>query len=294
MQMNLGYQQRDNEIVDYQLYELDQGLFLRGPCPPSLAVDAYFACVGAAQTFGCFCTAPYPSILQERLGLPALNLGIAGAGPSFFARNQHLIELMNRARFVVVQVMSGRSVDNSQFESGGLELLTRRADGVKLGAEPAYRDLLTNQGVTRVRQIIAETRENWVADYRQLMESIRARKLLFWFSKRGPDYTEQLADVHALFGEFPQLVNKPMVDRIKDCADDYVECVSKRGSPQPLINRFTGEPAAIVGRADLGARRQESNAYYPSPEMHLDAAGALEPACRRLATKSRSAEETNP
>src|SRR5437773_8852640 len=50
------------------------------------------------------------------------------------------------------------------------------------------------------------------------------------------------------------------------------ECVSSRGIPQPLISRFTGTPTTIEGRRDLNARWDGSNAYYPSPEMHLDAA----------------------
>ena len=67
-------------------------------------------------------------------------------------------------------------------------------------------------------------------------------------------------------------------------ATHYVECVSSRGSPQPLIDRFTGRPTTI----DTSDDRPDftdvwtHNAYYPSPEMHQDAAARLEPLCRRL------------
>jgi hypothetical protein len=74
-----------------------------------------------------------------------------------------------------------------------------------------------------------------------------------------------------------------MVQEIKPLADDYVECISARGLPQPLVSRFTGEPASVVHRADLGAGKQDFNTYYPSPEMHVDAADALIEACRKYA-----------
>jgi hypothetical protein len=83
------------------------------------------------------------------------------------------------------------------------------------------------------------------------------------------------------FGDFPQLVNRSMVEQVRPLADDYVECVSSRGSPQPLISRLTGEPASVAHRGDLRPGTQEFNSYYPSPEMHEDAANALLEACRK-------------
>jgi hypothetical protein len=52
----MGYQERDWEIVDYQQYRLKNTEFdIRGPKPESLEKNKYFVCIGAAQTFGCFC-----------------------------------------------------------------------------------------------------------------------------------------------------------------------------------------------------------------------------------------------
>lgn len=280
--MNLGYQQRDEEVVDYQLYQFDKNTYLRGPRLSRADKGSFFACVGAAQTFGRFCWKPYSTLLQERLGLPVLNLGIAGAGPGFFTRRRDLIDLLNAARFVVLQVMSARSTDNSLFDSGGLEYLTRRSDGQKLGAEPAYRELLEHPNKDFVRRVIAESRNDWVESYRDLMSLISPPKILLWFSKRTPTYEENHENVHSLFGEFPQLVTDWMVEEIKPYATEYVECVSSRGLPQSLIGHRTGLPAVIPGRADLKALWNGSNTYYPSPEMQTDAADALAPVCGRL------------
>jgi hypothetical protein len=64
-----------------------------------------------------------------------------------------------------------------------------------------------------------------------------------------------------------------------------VECVSSRGLPQPLFSRFTGEPASIEYRADLGGGTDRFNRYYPSPEMQVDAAEALVEPGRRHADR---------
>jgi hypothetical protein len=71
-----------------------------------------------------FCQYHFPHQLSQRLAIPMLNLGIAGAGPRFFLRNPQLIQKMNEAEIVVLQVMSARSEDNSLFETGGRESLT--------------------------------------------------------------------------------------------------------------------------------------------------------------------------
>ncbi len=137
-----GYQARDFEVVDYHLYKLPGlGLSMRGP-RPNLEVGSYITCVGAAQTFGCFCESPYPALLEQKLGVEVVNLGYGGAGPRFFNRHPGLIDIVNRGRLAVVQVMSGRSEDNSRFESRGLERMTRRRDGKKMSADAAWRSVL--------------------------------------------------------------------------------------------------------------------------------------------------------
>lgn len=278
----MTYQNRDWEVIDYALYKLEgTERALRGPRPPMpLVAEGYFVCLGAAQTFGPFCERPFPALLSERLGLPALNLGFAGAGPRYFLKHEALFRIINQARFAVVQVMSGRSVDNSLFQSDGQELLTRRADGTRLGAEPAYRELLAGSPIETVKRIVAETRGNWSKDYQALLHAIEIPTIQFWFSRRRPRYRESYSDVHALFGEFPHLVTAKMNKGLKRYTSRYVECVTERGLPQPLISRFTGQPTTVMDRADLGGQAWTHNSYYPSPEMHMDAATALEPVSR--------------
>jgi Domain of unknown function (DUF6473) len=276
-----GYQIRDYEVIDYELFTLPEVTSeVRGPAPETLATGEYFSCLGAAQTFGCNCERPFPALLAERLDLPALNLGFAGTGPRFFVQREPLVWYANQGRFAVVQIMSGRSEDNSLFDSrGGIEQLTRRSDGRKVPAVEAYTELLEKGNIERTQAIVAETRENWVESYAKLFAALEVPTILLWFSQRPPEYEESYDDVWGMFGKFPQLVNRAMVDRIRELCDEYVECVSARGWPQRLFSRFTGEPVEI----DLGGRLTEYDRYYPSPEMHVDAADALIETCRKFA-----------
>lgn len=282
----MGYQERDWEIIDYQIYSLnDTGLPFRGPKPQTLEPRNYFVCIGAAQTFGCFCTKPYPVLLEKKLNFPSLNLGSAGAGPYFFLKQQQLMPYINNAKFAIVQVMSGRSESNQLFDSGGREYLTRRSDGVKIGADAAYEQLLKETNIKFVREIVAETRQNWVDNFKNLLQQIEVPKILFWFSNRHPVYQEKYTSAYSLFGSFPQLVNQSMVKQIRKYSHDYVECISTRGRYQLLISRFTNKPTIIdPGREDLRAlygNKQKYNKYYPSPEMHVDATEALEKICKK-------------
>lgn len=306
-----GYQARDWDVVDYQMYQDDvSGLWFRGPRPQLEAGAPYIVCLGAAQTFGCFCLRPFPRLLQERLGVPVVNLGYGGAGPRFFVRHPELLSLVNGAALVIVQVMSARSEDNRLFESGGLEYLTIRESGEKVAAtdgyqhlldqegrdrvlpEPARRALRLVRGPRRVREVVSETRDNWVESYRRLLGAISTKTVLFWFSKRRTWlhrgrhmrwWWQRYDNANAMLGEYPQLVNAEMVRAIRPLAQDYVSLVSRRGSPQPLVSRFTGQSITIdysKDRPDL-AELSSENPYYPSPEMHEDAAEILQPVCRR-------------
>jgi hypothetical protein len=284
--MRQGYAQRDWEIVDYQQYRLTWRFVARGPAPRRLRRNEYFACVGAAQTFGCFCEAPFPMLLEQRLHLASLNLGRAGAGPRFFSNQRALMKYINRARFVIVQVMSGRSEDNSLFRSGGLEWLQRRSDGVELSAESAYQQLVDQHDRDFVQRVVMETRANWVRSFTELLAAMTPPKILFWFSQRHPEYVERLDSAEGLFGEFPQLVNAGMVEAIKPHADAYVECVSTRGMPQLLRSRFSGEPVSVdYTRQGEALNVDTYNSYYPSPEMHMDATESLLGMCEQYVAR---------
>jgi hypothetical protein len=296
-----AYAETDWEVVNYHVYHLDPqvldrqtktALLLRGPKLDNLEAGKYFVCIGGAQTFGRFCDKPYPTLLQEKLGLPALNLGRGGAGPSFFSQeNDKLLAYINRARFAIVQVMAGRSEGNTLFHSNGLGTFQRRSDGTWIGCDEAFKELLAEKDKAYVSRIVSETRENWLKNFIELLEAIKVPKILFWLSARKPYYQEQYRDIQSLFGEFPQLVNSDMVDRLRKHSNNYVECISRKGMGRPLINRFTGEKTTI---ADPWGGTWTKNWYYPSPQMHICAAKALVKICKKYLAKAGNDAQSKP
>jgi hypothetical protein len=249
--------------------------------------------VGAAQTFGRYCEKPYPVLLSERLGLPSLNFGCAGAGPEFFLRDEPLIRFLNRSRFVILQVMSARGQSNSHYDCRGLSVCQVRRDGRRMGVEAYFDELMAGHpalqqlpGPARVRRkignlsarprtraLVNEIRAAWIESSIAFLRRLEVPVVLFWFSKRPPDYRENYATRWKLFGELPHLVNASMMTQVRPHASAYVECVSSRGSPQKLHSRFTGE---------LVSGPVSENERYPSPEMHEDAAQALHETCVRM------------
>ncbi|HWO43632.1 MAG TPA: DUF6473 family protein [Candidatus Eisenbacteria bacterium] len=287
--MTADYAVTDWEVADYQTYPLDPcvldpvtgaPLVLRGPRPEHLDTGEYLSCIGGAQTFGRFCEEPFPVILRNKLGVPVLNLGRGGAGPAFFSQNNdRVLEYVNRGRLAIIQIMSGRSASNSIYESRGLGHYRRRSDGSAIGCDEAFKSLLRERSPEFVNRIVAETRENWVDEYRKLLKKIRVPKILFWFSTRRPYYPQNSQTLDTLYGAFPQLVCPWMIEAIRPYADAYVECVSSKGLPQRLRSRKTRQPVTIE---DPWGGRWTENWYYPSPQMHAAAAGALESVCRKF------------
>lgn len=306
--MGKFYQARDREFIDYQLYELD-GLTLRGPrCSGS----DYIAYLGAAQTFGTYCEEPFPTLIGRRLGIGTLNLGRGGAGPDYYLTSQDsqaLLGIANRARLVVVQVMSGRSINNSVFFCGtGASKGHRLPDGLPMRSEQVWNDLFLGedrrgQNPAFLKALIEENSRSYVEKMAQLLNKISVPKILFWFSERAPDdyrfpSQQRLEELRfsrtmrgqlsakvlyklgmwdrspkpSLLGKFPHLVTAPMLEMIRPFADAFVACSTQAGMPQPLVN----SQGLTV----------DYNRYYPSPEMHRQAAEKLLPICKTMLESS--------
>jgi hypothetical protein len=280
----LSYQATDREIIDYQLTRLPGTEFAaRAPLPSHLDGSVPFICaMGAAQTFGRFAERPFLALLGNRLGAETLNLGSAGAGPRHYLRRPKVLEIINRSSLVILQVMSGRSVSNSYFENvyaGSLRPWSAPKDEKPRHAEIAYTELFETKGEAFIRALIAETRRNYINEYIELIRAIKAPILLFWFSQRATNYTELYAHgvdraSGGFLGGFPQLVNSEMIAKLRPYVNSYVECITSRGLPQELRSRQTGNIVDI----GISPLYPGHNNYYPSPEMHEDAAAALESA----------------
>ena len=295
------YQQRDIDIVDYQEFTLPGcPAPFRGPCfdPQVAAPGSYFTCLGAAQTFGCFVDRPFPEIVAERTGLKALNLAVGGTGPGFYLQYPSLIAAMNRGRFVILQCMAARHESNSRFEADGyVEFVKDRVHGDSVDSGTAWRRVIDEE-FDKAPCYVAESRASWLATMRKLVDAITVPVVFFWFSRREPDYAidwpavrEQKRErdqgmftghfIDGLSGDFPHYVDGPSARAAAAMCGAQASCLSRRGMGALLINRHTGKPIDGADYAGSGpefqALREGRNLYYPSAEMHCDAADALLP-----------------
>lgn len=266
------YQNTDKNIIDYQQFILG-GKAFRGPLPKKMYSKDKITFLGAAQTFGRFVRLPFPTITGSLFDLDTLNLGYAGAGASFYLKNPYIISQAQNARVAVIQVMSGRSCANSIFDTPeGRNTLTRRSDGANMTDGPGYTWLLKELGADRAVSIVRESQEKWVDEMISLAKKISIPKILFWFSGRSTEFTPRGENTAALMGEFPHFISTQMITEVKPYFSAYVECVSRRGLPYQLRDRYTGEAISV----NFAGSTRTINTYYPSAQMHLDAAIALE------------------
>lgn len=284
------YSKRDHEVVDYQFYRFDElpSVGFRGPPLDAATLESgnYCTAIGAAQTLGVYAPAPYPSLISEQLGLPCLNLATGGGTAGFFGNQPALIDLANRGKFVILQVMTARTEANSRSTPVGINFVRDTRTGETEITEAFWLRLLAEERDV-VPGLIAESLQSWRASYRKLIEQIKVQVILFYFSTKPEDeqvnYNATTRD--EFYGSFPQFVDMEAVRDVAALCDHYVECRSQRGFPHPLLSRFTGEPVKV----DFGAlhsfmanEEHAVNDYYPSPEMHQDALAALSPLIQKL------------
>lgn len=284
------YSKRDHEIVDYAFYRfpLLPSVGFRGPplAPAVLESGGYCTVIGAAQSLGVYAPTPYPALVGERLGLPCLNLATGGGTAGFFASQPALIDLANKGRFVILQVMTARTEGNSRGEPVGINFMRDRKTGTTEITEAFWLRLL-NEERDIVPGLITESRASWRDSYRALIRQISVPIILFFFATKpeGEEVNYDASTRDEFYGSFPQFVDTESVREVASLCEDYVECRSARGFPHPLVSRFTGKPVSVDFGALHGFMADEQHAindYYPSPEMHEDALAALVPAIARL------------
>lgn len=242
-----NYPDRDL-FMDYKEAYFDSHI-IRGPIPN--LDEPYFACLGSAHTFGRYCDYPYPDLLAQQLNLPVLNLAGGAFSPETYIRDfPKRIAAANKAKFVVIQIMSARFTSNKIYS---YELdKPSKAD---------WESLLNNP--KQAKDIVRETRENYISDMNSLISNITAPKLVLYFSKRKPEYVESFDKLTSLFGNFPQLINTQVIKSLNISPIRYIEVVCNKGLPHQVTASIT-------------------NNYYPSPEMHQEVAGALHSRLRVL------------
>ncbi len=268
------YAAADKEVVDYGYYQLPgTRKWFRGP-PLTDPGAKPVTFLGAASCFGRFVRVPYADLIAKQLGLPTRNLGYGGARARFYSSDPAVLAIINKASCVVLELFSARGTNTSRTEAASEHSAKLRWVGSEddfVFSDRFFSSARNALSAADFADLIHEIRDNYVQDTVELLQQIKVPKIVLWLSQREPD-------IDAMMGEprsFPHFVDGDVVSRIATAADAFVSVVSKRGIPAPLTSRTTGEPVEIFPWKE--GDEKTSNDYYPSPEMHEDAAAALAP-----------------
>lgn len=289
--MPIFYQKRDAEFIDYEPWLICKKpkFYIRGPKlnPEDLNQGNYFSVVGAAETVGIHAEQPYGTILSNHFKIPCLNLGKGGVGLAFFNQpeKKEIIDYINKGKFLIVTLMSGRQTGNSLFKTRG-GTCKCFYNNEEMPVERVW-ELITEtywDDKAFLEKFVLEVRTAYVDEYIQFLNKIDVPVILFYFSQRTPKYSFnwQKKHVSSLWDKFPHFVDDTTIGEILAKPGDgivYAECVSRKGIPYILKDKAGKTISLWYPRAK---EFRTKHSYYPSPEMHKDAAEVLEPICRRI------------
>ena len=237
---------------------------------PARSFDApYIAVLGGTETFGPFVQAPFPTLLQDWLDQPVVNLGVRQAGVSLFASEQWLLDCAAGAEVSVIQVMGAGNMSNRLYS-----VHSRRNDRF-LSVSPALKELfpsvdftefsfmrhmlqsLSGQSQDGFRILVEELRFAWVQRMRRVLSLIDGPVVLLWMSDRDSSAPSDRPQ-----GPEPLFVNKHMLD---DLADHVSAVVEVTGMTEG--DRLEGKQFA--------AHEREAALSAPSPVHHAKVAERL-------------------
>jgi hypothetical protein len=278
------YQKTDAAVVDYGYQVLEGCSFaVRGPLP--LSPDGRnILCLGSAATFGRFARQPFPARVAARLGVNVVNLGFGGARPETYLKEPATLQLCRQSDLVILELMSARSYASDLFQPlnhlTGLGKLgpkyAKMIRKLKPNSPLLEEDVFVNRvggwaaknlGWEELNDLKRQLLANYRRDAIQLICEIGRPVLLLWLSQRSMDQIAEPGSRISWDCGFPHFVDRETVEAIRAHAIGLVEVESKLGVPSTLTSMATGELAAV-----LRGPTPHLNSYYPSPEMHEQAA----------------------
>ncbi|MBI1170787.1 hypothetical protein GC209_05250 [bacterium] len=232
----------------------------------------YVVFLGGNETYGKFIPDPFPDLVEEEIGLGAVNLGLSNAGPDLYLNEASLLDVAAKARAVVVQIMGAANVSNRYYA-----VHPRRNDRF-LGATPLlkalFRDVdfteftftrhllhtLQAQSPDRFEVLADELRSTWLARMKSLLNRLPQRTLLLWTGDQPPPQIGR----RATLDHDPLLIDADMLGAIRPLARLYVEAVMRPES------RAEG-----LGGMAFAPSEAHAAAAVPGPEAHRDIARLL-------------------
>lgn len=240
-------------------------LVFRGPKKSTLA--DYITVLGGTEVYGRFIGRPFADLVEDRIGLPCLNLGCQNAGIDAFLYDADIMTLAKGARLTIVHVMGAQNMSNRFYR-----VHPRRNDRF-LGPSPMLKSIyqevdftdfsFTRHMLSTLQMVSAERfgilrdelSNAWIARMRLLLQTIDGPVLLLWLREEMPNG----------LGAEPLFVGADMVRDVAEGTLGVVELPVRRAgndldgmvfapmegsiAAQMLSTETHGEIAAALGAA---------------------------------------------
>lgn len=248
-------------------------LLFRGPRRDLQA--PYVAFVGGTETYGKFIAKPFPSLVEEQLGITCANFGLANAGIDAFAHDPFVPSATAKSQVTVLQVMGAQNMTNrfytvhprrnDRFVSASslLRTIYREVDFADFHYNRHLVTELERVSPERFETVRTELQAAWSARMRLMLKQIVGKSIVLWFSDTGPCSQDAPVQDEAMVGG-PLFVTSEMMDEVASLATHVVEVVA---SPKACASGTDGmvyaEMEAVAAAEMLG------------PDAHAEAAEAL-------------------
>ncbi|SFM69073.1 DUF6473 family protein [Shimia aestuarii] len=233
----MSYEKMGDGDLDYEpcRYGTSRLLF-RGP-KKELEGD-FVAFLGGTETYGKFIPAPFPQLVEEALGQTCVNLGFVNAGVDVFLSEPALLEIAQRARVTVVQVMGAQNMSNRFYKvhprrndrfvgaSNMMRMVFREVDFSEFHFTRHMLGTVCARAPDRYGMVRDELRMAWVARMKLLLNTIGGKIVLLWFADHAPDAVGDTAGL----GADPLFVDRRMIEDLRPLVEDIVEVVASEAA----------------------------------------------------------------
>ena len=191
----------------------------------------FVACLGGTETFGKFLERPFPDRLEQKAGLPCVNLGWPNAGLEVLLRDQVLLDCANRARLCVLEVPCAINMSNPFYQvhprrndrflqaSEALHALFDDVDFTEFNFTRHLLGHLRQLSKRRFAFVRYELSRAWLAGMQAVLDRIEVPVILLWLSARRPDECSDTPDL----GADPALVSQQMLAELRPCVSAIIE-----------------------------------------------------------------------
>lgn len=211
-----------------------EGSRLRFRGPRKHMREEYVACLGGTETYGRFLESPFPTLIGEKTGFEAVNLGVVNAGPEAYLNEPGIIDLANRAEAIVLEITGAQNCSNRFYTvhprrndrfvhaSDLMATIFRDADFTEFHFTGHLLAELKRIAPDRYPMLVDELKSAWLARMGNLLSKLKAPVILLWVGENGPDDDPEASGR-------PQFIDGAMVAKLREKVADYVEVIFDPG-----------------------------------------------------------------